>query len=132
MQDAFLDVTLPVLGATLRALAAEPRQASAVLRLFLPMLAHCILLTCILPTCGRHFLQNHGNLNGPPGCLCLQVVGEEDRKLQKRLKYLGERMRGRGPQEEGVCQAGSLLALILPSPAAHCMCQAFHVSRQVV
>ncbi|KAI7842713.1 hypothetical protein COHA_003644 [Chlorella ohadii] len=53
--DAFLDVTLPVLGATLRALDAEHRQ----------------------------------------------VVGEEDRKLQKRLKYLGERMRGRGPQEEG-------------------------------
>ncbi|PRW60262.1 general transcription factor 3C polypeptide 3 isoform X1 [Chlorella sorokiniana] len=53
--DAFLDVTLPVLGATLRALDAEHHQ----------------------------------------------VVGEDDRKLQKRLKYLGERMNRRGAQEEG-------------------------------
>lgn len=123
MQDAFLDVTLPVLGATLRALDAEHRQASAVLRLFLLMLAHCILLQCILPTCGLHCLQNHGNLNGPHACLCLQVVGEEDRKLQKRLKYLGERMRGRGPQEEGVCArpARCLHSSCLRQPPTACV-----------
>lgn len=33
--------------------------------------------------------------------LAQQVVGEEDRQLQKRLKYLGERMHRRGAQEEG-------------------------------
>ena len=35
----------------------------------------------------------------------VQVVGEDDRKLQKRLKYLGERMNRRGAQEEGACGA---------------------------
>ena len=46
-QEAYLDVTLPVLGATLRALEAEHRQ----------------------------------------------LAGEPNKKLQQRLKYLGDRLR---------------------------------------
>lgn len=46
-------------------------------------------------------LQAGGRVRHSHGSFPTQVVGEEDRKLQKRLKYLGERMSRRGAQEEG-------------------------------
>ena len=104
MQDAFLDVTLPVLGATLRALDAEHRQA----RCPWPFGTWPFGCTLGQQVPGWHAVQTSYKLGAGSATISqtrlvppAQVVGEEDRKLQKRLKYLGERMSRRGAQEEG-------------------------------